>query len=139
MSSRRASEQRSHGLQIQQRLLAELGLVDHPLARIHGAVSFAALDCADRGPRFVEAVANWFGALRQANRERGSYPPRALDAFLARRLLLVLGANPGSRRTGLRVFFRDGWHRTARGSETLVFLAKAFLPSRTPAGARRTP
>jgi glycosyltransferase involved in cell wall biosynthesis len=139
MSSRRASEQRSHGCRIQERLLAELGLVDHPLARVHGAVSFAALDCADRGPRFVEDVAAWFGVLRRANRGRGSYAPHALDAFLARRLLLVLGVNPGSRRTGLRVFFRDGWHRRARAPDTLVLVAKSLLPSRTPAATAGIP
>jgi glycosyltransferase involved in cell wall biosynthesis len=139
MSSRHATEQRSHGRRIQRRLLAQLGLVDHPLARVHAAVSFAALDCSDRGPRFVEEVAAWFGVLRQANREHGSYLPRALDAFLARRFLLVLGLNPRSRRTGLRLFFRDGWHRTARGSDSLVFLAKALLPRRRAAAAARTP
>src|SRR5690606_31986119 len=107
-------EQRRMARLVQGELLRRLGLDRHPLRRVHADVSLAALACRDRDEAFLEDVASWFEVLRRANREHGVYDARALDRFLADRLLLVLHGNRRLRRHALALLLGRGWARRAR-------------------------
>jgi len=128
MSSRHGEEQRREGRRIQGELLARLGLEDHPLRRIHGDVSMAALDCTDRGSDFVEQAVEWFEVLRGANAERRVYECDALDTFLADRVLLVLNQNRRLWGHALRLLRERDWmRRSARWPDLLrLFWKGAF-------------
>jgi len=128
MSSRHGDEQRRVGRQIQGELLARLGLAEHPLRRVHADVSLAAFAARGRDAAFLADVAAWFELLRAANAERRVYEPRALDAFLADRLLLVLNANRRLRGAGLSLLLGRGWARRAPPGAVLRYLAKAAVP-----------
>lgn len=130
MSSAHGEEQKRMGRAIQDELLAPLGLADHPLRRVHGPVSLAALDCGGRDAAFLADVAAWFEALRAANARCGGYDPRALDAFLADRLLLVLNANRHLRGPALALLLRSGWGRRVSWPALLRLLLKGALPVR---------
>jgi glycosyltransferase involved in cell wall biosynthesis len=131
MSSRHGDEQRREGRRIQGELLERLGLEDHPLRRIHGDVSLAALACSDRGSEFVEESVEWFETLRRANLERRVYEPDALDAFLADRVLLVLNHNRELWGHALQLLWNREWMRhSARWPALLRLLAKGALSGR---------
>ena len=130
MSSRFEDVQKQGGRRIQDELLAELGLADHPLRAVHRAVSLATLACRERAPGFLDDVACWFRILMETNREERLHPEAVLERFLAERMLLVLNLSGRTRTDRLRILFGGGFVGRAPRRDTLRFLVRTALPQR---------
>jgi glycosyltransferase involved in cell wall biosynthesis len=112
---------------LDERALQPLGLHHHELRHVHRDISMITFHAGNRGAEFIREIVSWKNLLLAANRKSMIFDQAALDAFLKKRLFLVLNYNTGLFFESLAVCFREALFFQAGFVDSLKLLAKLIL------------